>query len=118
MAWMSYKLWSGAVTGKRIRVPTTVSSVAGLGLSHSAIALLPGAVGRIRNILGEDSAVPRYVKFAGYFQDLTYAAEVLIERRENPQPVWNALQNLLMHPDQTTVVIRRRELDRMEIEYQ
>ena len=99
-------------------MPTTVSSVAGLGLSHSAITLLPGAVGRIRNILGKDSAVPRYVKFAGYSQDLTYAAEVLIERRENPKPVWSGLQNVLMDPDQTTVVIRRTELDRMEIEYQ
>ena len=106
------------MTGKRIRVPATVSSIAGLGLSHSAITLLPGAVGRILKILEVNSAAPGYVKFAGYKQDLTYAAEVLIERRENPERIWKQLHNLLMDSESTTVVIRRAELDRMEIEYQ
>jgi hypothetical protein len=118
MPWMSYRLWSGAVTGKRIRVALTGGPVAGLGQSLSALTLLPGTVGRIQTILGEKAAAPRYVKFAGYSQDLTHAAEILIERRDNPDRNWKELRNAHMDADRTAVVIRRGELDRMEIEIQ
>jgi len=118
MPWMSYTLWSGTVTGKRIRVPLTGAPVAGLGLSLSGILLLPGAVGKILNILDGKSTAPRYVKFAGYAQDLAYAAEILIERGENQQRIWKQMRNLQTDPDRTTIVVRRGELDRMEIEIQ
>ncbi len=117
MPWMSYKLWSGAVTGKRIRVPFAGAPVAGLGPAFSGLTLLPGLVGKIQNILGEKAAASRYVQFAGFSQDLTDAAEILIERRENQARIWKELHNAKTDPDRTTIVVRRGELDRMEIEY-
>jgi hypothetical protein len=117
MPWMLYKLWAGNVVQQRIRVTADVSSVSGFGLSMNPLHLRRGAVGKIENILPENSRRPEYVKFSGSKLDLTYAAEVRFERAENVDIVWTDLKTALMKSDSTTVVILRSNLDRMEIEY-
>jgi hypothetical protein len=114
--WISYRQWSGSVVGRRIRVPTRSLHVGVFGPSLVTHDLRAGAIGHIKDILRENVPFPRYVNFAGLKPDLSFAAEVRIERRENPEIVWKDLKPLT-DQDSALFVVTRPILDGMEIEH-
>lgn len=118
MAWMTWKLWSGAVTGARVRVPVTPSSfIAAYGPSQMALSLRSGAIGRVRGILPENAKKPDYVHFKGKL-NWSLAAEVMFRKSENSEVMWRDFSNAHMKDGECTVIICYPILDTLEIEYQ
>lgn len=117
MPWMRWRLWSGAVTGARVRVPTTPSSfIPAFGPSEHALSVRSGAIGKVCNILPEDAATPAYVHFKGHL-NVALAAEILFRKSENSELMWKDFYNVRMKGDECKVVICYPTLDMLEIEY-
>jgi hypothetical protein len=117
MPWMSWKLWSGVVTGARVRVPATPSSfMPAFGPSEHALSIKSGAIGRVCNILPRNASKPVYVHFSGPL-NLSLAAEVVFRKSENSELMWKDFYNARMKGDDCKVVICYPTLDTLEIEY-
>lgn len=116
MGWTIYRNWSGAVTGRTIRVPQAMRlGIAAYGPSANPLTLRAGAVGTIVNVLPAGAGAPSYVKFKGPIP-WGLAAEVTIARARNADVVWRDLATVAMTGAEARVVIPRNVLDNLEIE--
>jgi hypothetical protein len=117
MAWISYRVWTGPVIGAKLRVPSTAAvGVAAFGPSFNALSLRAGAIGTILNILPEGGSTPEYVKFPRP-PNLSLAAEVRYRRQDNTPVMWSDFRGGTSTEEELVVVIPRRALDGLEIEY-
>jgi len=116
MPWMLYKNWSGNVLKAKIKIPDAIpNGISGFGKSLSPISLRSGSIGYIVNILPENKK-PHYVNCSVPI-DYTYAAEIRFVRSENTEVMWKQFSNMHMSDSEETVVIPKKILDNLEIEY-
>lgn len=116
MPWTRYADWAGSVIKRRIRVPRTMPlGCACFGQSQIPLILGAGAIGTLVNVLPEGASRPRYVAFPGPLE-LSFAGEIVVRRADNSAVVWTDMATVQMGPDEATVVIPRKTLDRLEIE--